>query len=98
MDRIIKSIKQGVVGGIAGLIVEHGLQMLTGTDFIDGVLEIAGVSLGIANANRDLIEQAYDTVKTRLDKEPKDVSQEEWDDLRKEYPKVVDYLEKALSS
>ncbi len=97
MDRIISSIKQGTIGGLAGFIVERGLESATGVDFIDGVFEIAGITLGLANANRDLVTQAYDIVKERLDKEPKDVTEPEWEKLKEEYPRVVEYLEKALA-
>jgi len=97
MSRVNKSIRQGVLGGIAGFIVERGLESATGVDFINGVMEIAGATLGIANANRDLITQAYDMTRERLNKEPKDVTAGEWEDLRREYPRVVEYLEKALS-
>jgi len=96
MNRLKRTITQGAVGGIAGLIAERGLEAATGLDFINGVLEIAGVTLGIANANRDLITQAYNITKERLNKEPKDVTPDEWEQLRKEYPRVVDYLERAL--
>ena len=98
MKRAAKTLKHGVVGGIAGFIVERGLEAATGIDFIDGVLEIAGTTLGIAYANRDLVAQAYAITKENLNKEPKDVTEEEWNELRKEYPRVVDYLEKALSA
>jgi len=96
MNRLKRTIKQGTVGGLAGLIAEHGLEAATGLDFVNGVMGIAGVTLGIANANRDLITQAYNITKERLDKEPKDVTADEWEQLRKEYPRVVDYLERAL--
>jgi len=97
MNRILDSIKQGAVGGIAGFIIERGLENATGMDFINGVFEIAGATLGIANANKDLITQSYNLTKSRFNKEPKDVTDEEWNELRKEYPRVVEYLEKALS-
>lgn len=97
MSRIIPTIKQGAIGGIAGFIVERGLESATGMDFIDGVLEIAGTTIGIANANRDLVKQAYDLTLQRFEKEPGKVTDEEWDELRGEYPKVVEYLEKALA-
>lgn len=97
MSRIAKSIKHGVSGGVAGFIVERGLESVTGVDFIDGVLEIAGVTLGVANANRDLITQAYNLTRERLNKEPQDVTPGEWEELRREYPRVVGYLERALA-
>lgn len=97
IDRLKKSATHGAIGGIAGFIVERGLETATGFDFIDGVFEIAGVTLGLMNANKDLIEQAYDAVVQVTGKEPKDLSQKEWDQVRHKYPKAVEYLERALS-
>jgi len=97
MKRAVSTIKQGAIGGIAGYIAERGLESATGMDFIDGVLEIAGTTLGIAHANKDLVAQAYSIITERFDKKPGDVTQQEWDELRTEYPRVVEYLEKALA-
>ena len=97
MNRIKKTITNGAIGGLAGFIVERGLETATGIDFIDGVLEIAGATLGAVHANRDLVQLAYDATKRVVGKEPKDLTNEEWEQVRKKYPKAVDYLEKALA-
>jgi hypothetical protein len=97
MDRIKKTVTSGALGGLAGFIVERGLESATGIDFINGVLEIAGATLGAVHANRDLVELAYDATKRVVGKEPKDLNNEEWDQVRQKYPKAVEYLEKALA-
>ena len=97
MERLKRTIASGAVGGLAGYIVELGLEATTGVNFIDGVMEIAGATLGIAHANRDLVELAYDATKQVVGKEPKDLTNDEWEEVRKKYPKAVAYLEKALA-
>ena len=97
MERIKKTLAGGTIGGIAGFIIERGLEAATGLDYIDGVMEIAGATLGVAHANRDLVEAAYDATKRIMGKEPKDLTNEEWEQVRTKYPKAVEYLEKALA-
>ncbi|HPG39805.1 MAG TPA: hypothetical protein PLP19_13655 [bacterium] len=96
-DRIKKTITQGALGGLAGFIAERGLEAATGIDFVNGVMEIAGATLGIMNANRDLIQMAYNSVVKVTGKEPKDLTNQEWDQVREKYPKAVEYLERALA-
>jgi hypothetical protein len=96
-DRIKKTITQGAIGGLAGFIAERGLEAATGVDFINGVFEIAGVTLGILNANKDLIQLAYNSVVKVTGKEPKDLTNQEWEQVRAKYPKAVEYLERALA-
>lgn len=97
ISRLNQSAKQGIIGGIAGFIIERGLESATGMDFIDGVLEIAGATLGVAFANRDLITHAYDSIVESTDKEPGEMSEAEWEDVRSKYPRAVEYLERALA-
>ena len=97
LDRIKKSITHGAVGGIAGYLAERGLESAMGVDFIDGVFEVAGITLGVLNANRDLIQLAYEGAKTVTGKEPKDLTDAEWDQVREKYPRAVEYLERALA-
>ena len=66
-------------------------------DFINGVFEAAGATLGIVNANKDLIKLAYDSAVQLTGKEPKDLTNEEWEQVRSKYPKAVEYLERALA-
>jgi hypothetical protein len=90
-------VTQGALGGLAGFIVNRGLESATGMDFVDGVFEIAGASLGVINANRDLIQLAYESAVKVTGKEPKDLNNDEWEQVRKKYPRAVEYLERALS-
>jgi hypothetical protein len=95
-ERLKRSAMQGAVGGLAGYVAERGLEHLTGMDFVNGVLEIAGATAGIANANRDLVEMAYQGARTVTGKEPSQLSNDEWEEVRARYPKAVGYLERAL--
>ncbi len=97
LERIKKTVTQGAVGGLAGYIMERGLEQATGIDFINGVFEIAGATLGAMNANRDLIQLAYESAKQITGKEPRDLSDDEWELVRQKYPKAVEYLERALA-
>lgn len=97
INRLRKSATQGVIGGLAGFIVEHGLETATGMDFVNGVFEIAGATLGLMNANKDLIKQAYNSIVQVTGKEPKDLTEDEWNQVRKKYPRAVEYLERALA-
>ncbi|MBN1543414.1 hypothetical protein JW992_14840, partial [candidate division KSB1 bacterium] len=63
----------------------------------DGVMEIAGATLGILAANRDLVRLAYDSAVQVTGKEPKDLSNAEWEQVRRKYPRAVAYLEQALA-
>ena len=97
LARFKKTASQGTIGGIAGFIAERGLESLTGMDFVDGVLEIAGITLGMASANRDLIKQSYTSVVEVTGKEPAELTPAEWEDVRNKYPRAVEYLERALA-
>ncbi len=97
VDRAKQSLQGGIVGGLAGYIAERGLESALGVDFINGVLEIAGATLGVAMANRDLVEQLYYAIKETTGKEPAHLSDEEWERVRAKYPRAVEYLEKALA-
>lgn len=97
INRLRKTATHGAIGGLAGFIAEYGLEAATGTDFVNGVFEIAGATLGIINANKDLIQQAYRSVVQVTGKEPKDLTNDEWEIVREKYPKAVEYLERALA-
>ena len=97
LERIKKTVTQGAMGGLAGYIMERGLEQATGIDFINGVFEIAGATLGAMNANRDLIQMAYESAKQITGKEPRDLTDDEWELVRLKYPKAVEYLERALA-
>jgi len=91
-----KTVVQGTLGYLGGVLADHGLEALTGANFVNGVFEIAGAVLGIANANRDLIQQAHDTIVRIFGKEPVDLTEEEWKTYKLRYPHAAAYLERAL--
>ncbi len=97
INRIKRTATHGAIGGLAGFIAERGLESATGMDFVNGVFEIAGATLGAVNANRDLIKQAYFGVVQVTGKEPSDLTADEWNQVREKYPKAVEYLERALA-
>ncbi|MBW2147089.1 MAG: hypothetical protein JRG73_11765 [Deltaproteobacteria bacterium] len=96
MDRIKKTFVQGSLGYLGGILVDHGLEALTGVDFVNGMFEIAGAVLGVANANRDLIQQLHDTIVRSFGKEPVELTEEEWKSYKQRYPHAAAYLERAL--
>ena len=97
IKRTKQTVQSGLMGGIAGYLAERGLESAFGIDFINGVLEIAGATMGIALANRDLVENLYYAVKDMTGKEPVKLTDEEWEAVRAKYPRAVEYLEKALA-
>lgn len=86
----------GTLGFLGGALLEHGIEALTGADFINGVAEVAGAVLGAALVNRDLIESGYTQIKRQFGKEPAEITQDEWNTFKKDNPKTATYLEKAL--
>lgn len=96
MSKMVKTAAGGTIGFLGGILVEHGIHAVFGTDFINGVCEIAGAVLGMALVNRDLIETAYRQIKLFTGKEPAEISSEEWEAFKKEHPNTARYLEKAL--
>ena len=96
-NSIKRTAAGGAIGFLGGILVEHGIEALTGTDFINGVAEVAGAVLGMALVNRDLIETAYTQINRRFGKEPAEISKDEWEAFKKDNPKTAEYLEKALA-
>lgn len=95
-DTIKRTAVGGTLGFLGGVLVEHGIEALTGADFINGVCEVAGAVLGAALVNRDLIETSYTQISRRFGKEPAEITKDEWNTFKKENPKTAAYLEKAL--
>ncbi len=95
-DKIKRTAVGGALGFLGGILVEHGVEALTGADFVNGVAEVAGAVLGAALVNRDLIETSYTQIKRQFGKEPAEITKDEWNQFKRENPKTADYLEKAL--
>ena len=96
MDRMKNTVFQGALGYLGGILIEHGLEALTGADFVNGVFEITGAVLGVANANKDLIQHVHDTIVRNFGKEPVELTEEEWNTYKRRYPYAAEYLERAL--
>jgi len=97
MDKLTRSAVGGGLGFLGGVLVEHGIHAVFGTDFINGVCEVAGTILGLSMVNRDLIEAAYNAIRRETGKEPASISKDEWERFKKENPNTARYLEKALA-
>lgn len=96
MKRAKRTLTSGALGGFAGYVAEQAVQTATGVDVMDGLLEMVGVAVGAAAVNRDLLEAALDGVRQIVGKDPSELTESEWDELRDKYPKAIAYLERAL--
>ncbi len=96
-DKLKRTAVGGTLGFLGGALVEHGIEALTGVDFINGVAEVGGALMGAAFVNRDLIETAYTQIKRQFGKEPAEITKDEWDAFKKDNPNTAKYLEKALA-
>ena len=96
-NSIKRTAAGGTIGFLGGILVERGIEALTGTDFVNGVCEVAGAVMGAALVNRDLVETAYTQIKRQFGKEPAEITQDEWKSFKKDNPNTAKYLEKALA-
>jgi hypothetical protein len=94
--RVTKTAVAGGVGFLGGLLLEQGLESLTGLDFVDGVFAIGGSVLAAMHVNRDLVEVAAENIKAMFGKDPLEITEDEWKQYKAKYPKSAVYLEKAL--
>ena len=94
--RVAKTAAAGGLGFLAGLLLERGLESLTGMDFVDGVFAVGGAVLASLQVNRDLVEVASKNIRDMFGKDPLEISEEEWNLYKEKYPKSAVYLEKAL--
>ena len=97
MTKLVKNVMGGSLGFLGGILVEHGIETVTGVDFINGVCEIAGTIIGLSLVNRDLIEAAYDAIRRETGKEPAMIDEKEWESFKRANPNTARYLEKALA-
>jgi hypothetical protein len=96
-DTIKRTAAGGTIGFLGGVLVEHGIEALTGADFVNGVCEIAGAAMGAALVNRDLVETAYAQIQRQFGKEPAEITKDEWNSFKQDNPNTAKYLEKALA-
>src|SRR5690606_42079230 len=64
--RAAKTAGAGGLGFLGGILLEHGIEAVTGLDFVDGVLAVAGAVVGIGAVNRDVIETAARQIERRF--------------------------------
>jgi hypothetical protein len=96
MERVKQTLVAGGGGYLAGLLLEHGIESVTGLDFVDGVLEVGGAILATMLINRDLVEGAATNIRHLFGKDPLEISESEWRQYKQFNPKTAYFLEKAL--
>lgn len=70
MRKIAKTTAAGGAGFLAGLLLEKGLESLTGLDFVDGLFAVSGSILAALSVNRDLVEAAARNIEQMFGKDP----------------------------
>jgi len=96
VGRIVKTTAAGGVGFLAGLLLEQGLESLTGLDFVDGLFAVAGSVLAALSVNRELVRAASRNIEQMFGKDPLEISESEWKQFKDANPKTAEWLEKAL--
>ncbi len=96
MSRLAKTAAVGGVGYLGGLLIERGLESVTGLDFVDGLFAVAGSVLAAMYVNRDMVEAASRNIKVMFGKDPIQITEGEWKEFKKKNPKTAQWLEKAL--
>jgi hypothetical protein len=95
-QKIVKTAVAGGVGYLGGLLLEQGLESLTGLDFVDGIFAVGGSILAALHVNRDMVETISDNIRTIFGKDSLEITEDEWNEYKAKYPKSAIYLEKAL--
>lgn len=96
MSRLFKTAAVGGAGYLGGLLLERGLESLTGLDFVDGLFAVGGSVLAALSVNREMVEQAARNIRQMFGKDPMQISEDEWNQYKAAYPKTAELLEKAL--
>lgn len=94
--RAAKTAGAGGLGFLGGILLEHGIEAVTGLDFVDGVLAVAGAVVGIGAVNRDVIETAARQIERRFGVPAHMITEEQWKEWKKEAPRFAANIEKAL--
>lgn len=98
MKRIQETFTKGTVGWALGYLAQRGIEIVTGIDILDGLLEGIGIASGVIHANRDVLKKAIIHVQEMTGKENlNEITAEEWAAFKKEHPNEFAYLEKALA-
>jgi hypothetical protein len=96
VSKIVKTTAAGGAGFLAGLLLEKGLESITGLDFVDGLFAVSGSILAALSVNRDLVEAAARNIEQMFGKDPLDITEAEWRQFKEMNPKTAEWLEKAL--
>ncbi|MDI9458214.1 MAG: hypothetical protein QM373_00640 [Bacillota bacterium] len=96
MGKIIKTTTAGGVGFLAGLLLERGLESLTGLDFVDGLFAVSGSILAALSVNKELVKAASRNIEQMFGKDPLEITESEWRQFKELNPKTAEWLEKAL--
>jgi hypothetical protein len=96
VSKIVRTTAAGGVGFLAGLLLERGLESLTGLDFVDGLFAVSGSVLAALSVNRDLVKAAARNIEQMFGKDPLEISEGEWRQFKELNPKTAEWLEKAL--
>ncbi|MDI9485992.1 MAG: hypothetical protein QM372_11055 [Bacillota bacterium] len=96
VSKIVKTTAAGGAGFLAGLLLEQGLESLTGLDFVDGLFAVAGSVLAALSVNRELVKAASRNIEQMFGKDPLEISESEWKQFKEANPKTAEWLEKAL--
>mgnify|MGYP007076491167 CR=1 FL=1 len=96
MRKVVKTTAAGGAGFLAGLLLERGLESLTGIDFVDGLFAVSGSVLAMLSVNRDLAEAAARNIRQMFGKDPLEITEGEWRQFKEANPKTAEWLEKAL--
>jgi hypothetical protein len=96
VSKIIKTTTAGGVGFLAGLLLERGLESLTGLDFVDGLFAVSGSILAALSVNKELVKAASRNIEQMFGKDPLEITEGEWRQFKELNPKTAEWLEKAL--
>ena len=96
--RLQETFTKGTVGWALGFLAQRGVELVTGLDILDGLLEGVGLAGGVIHANKDVLTDAITHVQEMTGKEKlDDVTADEWAAFKREHPNEFDLLEKALA-
>lgn len=92
--RMTKTAVGGGLGFLAGTVVEHLIEGVTGLNIADGLLEVVGTVAGMARANADILPELLDQVRAMFGKEPGGLTKQEWDEFCRRYPQYADTVKR----
>jgi len=96
--RVARTGAYAGLGYLGGVLLEMGIEHVTGIDFAEAVWSLAAASglVGAGLANRDLIEAAGRQIERHFGVDPKLISEDQWNEFQRLYPRMAEPLRKAL--